>query len=1451
MKKKFIKTSLLILAIVVTILGITKIVKYEVVAMQGNLSQANSSTGGTIAEGEQDPSSYSYNINTGTWEAIYGANQGGIAKLPGYQIYCINPGSPIKFDYQIRYADALKLVGKSYTIDCGQCAEKPNDGEKTPPVFVPVGTYDLPVAAAYIVSDEPIGEWSVEKQRAIWNLRDETIHDGKDDSYEVADGDMIVGSGTSSNSGPSIYDSEALDYAEFDSLVREQGLNPTNNTNTSDVTTKVNQKTGEYTVGPININYTNGIYGDIAFGGISEIVVIGYNSKGEVVNDNIKVDKIIMTDSATGIYGEAKTPEYFEPSGDLKVDETEQIYPKPGEDFQIVFSNPNGNISSAESDDYISSIGIKVKFKYMLANGKYTKLKGTKYEVAYSCDHSYNEHEHSWSHWTTGDSLCTHTYDHWGCKTTCYLKTYQQQWLMAADAIRTIYEEELEITLGDDNLVMDLGGNVWEDVRATKESTVDGIRADSEPAVAGIPVNLYTEDGTLVESTTTDNKGEYIFTGINPMQKYYIEFQYNGQQYENTIYTDNLSGGYSNATESTGDRDDFNAKFEEIDGDEGYSLSQVNYEDGDTDYAPDDPFEISAYTGSNGLDDKVVYPKYDQFVISDTDETIGGTKYEAIYEKGDSQKEIDFGIVQRIEFDMAIKKDVYVATVKINGKTEVYGYDKKNVGNNDGNAGDTWNISIVGGYERGIDDSDYEFTGQNGNKELLEVYVTYKIAVRNQSQSMLGHVTKLYDYYDSTYEYVPELSWQSDQNYRTNTATLDKLQDSMETGSTSTWGATIKASDDSGKLTIDIGKKQQTGETVYIYLTFKIDGEGPDLSLGNKANSTEIGSFITYYKEGTILPHYGENNYKIPNNNVIAGRVDRDSIPSSMGAKGTPKEDDEDEAPGLNVKLTGNKREMDGTVWEDERTESVNGAIIGNGLKENGEIGISGVRVQLVEKTVQGTEYVWFDTKTNSNGTYNFKGYIPGDYVVRFYYGDSKDTVATKDNDGQNNVSYNGQDYKSTTYQVGINQSATTDLDGVYKGYKNVNNQNETGTYGYDIAGSYGKNVSDAKDIYSRRESVINYSKDNVTNGKAETLALPYSGTSYTDNQLNELINNTYMVAETGVIVMEVEYNAQSNLENGNPSYSIEDIDLGLTERPKAQLEIDKSVSNIKVTLANNTVLFDVNKSATDVIWKDHTEYNLASKKQDGKYAEYYGRNNKHRYSYRDEVDKIVKRSDKGLIQLTMDEELMHGATIQITYKVKVTNAGEVDYVGTKFYYLGDSTGATQVTTIANQVVDYVANNLQFNKDNSANAGWSIIKQEELIAGGLVNGSLATQLAQFNNVIQTESLNKSLKPGESTEKTLVLTQLISTENTSDDLTYENIVEIVKTSNTVGRRMAYSIVGNQDPTASEAAEVDASVAEKVIILPPFGNTHIAYILGGVIGIILIGGIVFIIKKVLKK
>ena len=110
-------------------------------------------------------------------------------------------------------------------------------------------------------------------------------------------------------------------------------------------------------------------------------------------------------------------------------------------------------------------------------------------------------------------------------------------------------------------------------------------------------------------------------------------------------------------------------------------------------------------------------------------------------------------------------------------------------------------------------------------------------------------------------------------------------------------------------------------------------------------------------------------------------------------------------------------------------------------------------------------------------------------------------------------------------------------------------------------------------------------------------------------------------------------------------------------------------------------------------------------------------------------------------------------------------------------------------------------------------------------------------------------MSKELKPGDKTDsKKLTLTQVITSQNSNDDLSYENIAEIVQVANTAGRRMAFSIVGNQDP-AQSAMEVDTSSAEQVIILPPFGNEYLYLGLALTVVAMLASGIVLIKKFVL--
>ena len=273
-----------------------------------------------------------------------------------------------------------------------------------------------------------------------------------------------------------------------------------------------------------------------------------------------------------------------------------------------------------------------------------------------------------------------------------------------------------------------------------------------------------------------------------------------------------------------------------------------------------------------------------------------------------------------------------------------------------------------------------------------------------------------------------------------------------------------------------------------------------------------------------------------------------------------------------------------------------------------------------------------------------------------------------------------------------------------------------------------------------------------------------------------------------------------------------------------------------------------------------------------------------------------VKSASKGKVQLTMDQEVMHGATLQVTYAITVANVGEVDYKEDQFYYTGTvGDTSTIVKTNPRKLIDYVGtqvhewddrddktatrNNLQFNSNQ--NPEWQVITSDKVLQDGLVNKAYETSINKYtkDHIIVTEAISKDLIPliADTSEAKnqiankfkedpmhaletvnasqsvsgvqLILTQMITQDNTNDDKTYNNMVELVTTKNTVGRKMAYSVVGNQDPT-TEPYEIDADDSQDVVILPPFGNTPIFYVLISAVAFILIAGITITIV-VLKK
>ena len=223
-----------------------------------------------------------------------------------------------------------------------------------------------------------------------------------------------------------------------------------------------------------------------------------------------------------------------------------------------------------------------------------------------------------------------------------------------------------------------------------------------------------------------------------------------------------------------------------------------------------------------------------------------------------------------------------------------------------------------------------------------------------------------------------------------------------------------------------------------------------------------------------------------------------------------------------------------------------------------------------------------------------------------------------------------------------------------------------------------------------------------------------------------------------------------------------------------------------------------------------------------------------------------------------MDEELINGATIEITYNITVRNNSEV---GTE-------------TTRAKTILNYVANNLNYDQADNGNL-WKVVSKDSVQNdknSTLVNNTivdLSTQSVILQATEENPLANTNLKPGQQVTTELKLKKVLSTESSTDDLTYTNMSEIVEIDNTIGRYDHQATPGNQK-LELQPREHDTSGASKytsfdstnqpdtkyppdgvIIVTPPTGSNYIYYVIGITGALILAVGIFLIKKFVIDK
>ena len=290
----------------------------------------------------------------------------------------------------------------------------------------------------------------------------------------------------------------------------------------------------------------------------------------------------------------------------------------------------------------------------------------------------------------------------------------------------------------------------------------------------------------------------------------------------------------------------------------------------------------------------------------------------------------------------------------------------------------------------------------------------------------------------------------------------------------------------------------------------------------------------------------------------------------------------------------------------------------------------------------------------------------------------------------------------------------------------------------------------------------------------AETAKLNLEVENIYNDEIIALLADEAKVDELGGIIIKGKINLDNPTEadiavnNNKLIYIFENIDCGIEERSVTQVALDKQISNIKLTLSDNTVLANIN---FDIDYED------AGKNDDGS----------HKYKARVKVNKdtsvgfenlqAVNKDERNGLQnfryLNVDENIMQGAVIAIEYKMTALNIGEVDrtsntvadiataeeivelanalkaereeykndrkigtYLGSVYYNGSEAKGDdTVVSTKIRQLIDYVDNDAVFAQlDNMGrDHSWTQVLENELI--GVKDGNYDGTLEYTNRIL--------------------------------------------------------------------------------------------------------------------
>lgn len=816
---------------------------------------------------------------------------------------------------------------------------------------------------------------------------------------------------------------------------------------------------------------------------------------------------------------------------------------------------------------------------------------------------------------------------------------------------------------------------------------------------------------------------------------------------------------------------------------------------------------------------------------------------------------VNLGIKRIPDTDFEISNNLDSVIVSVNGYTFTYKYGEKGV-TTDSDIPDSlpkvnWQSKTDKyAYTRSIYPSDIYTLDSEDCDEKIKIEVVYKISITNTTK------------YNIKYLYQ-EVNLQLDNNG------AEDIFDPYRYEVESDWsGGYTSNSQRHGYLNQKkYGNPIKNYKDFYIRFTVKDDAV-KDILEGETYEKFPTKARIKAYHNYKRVDYYWvwKNGYATP----TSSEVNHQTVTKTH----------EEEAPYL--KLTKSEdRTISGKVFEDIKTQDYESTKepLGNGVVDNNEKKVSNVKVELgiyngedftttklypfygengVMKAYETEEVNGADgkkvekfkkdqnnklilksnldnhfdkaeTKTSEDGTYSFSGVLPGEYYVRFTYGDGTQEIV----DGTKRTKVYSNDYKSTI----IDSNIAKIIDNAYNSILNK------GGYRWYL-----------NEELNKKER--NLATDELTDS-------PFEYTQSVDFTTTNIDIKGEVKASTPKISVPIEFdeknsaNATDEVTNySNPKFG--NMNFGIIEKPKLRVNIKKNISNVKLTLQNGQVLIDGNPTQNiPYVANLDTEWN--------KIGSHYAK-------------------------VEIDNQYMYGSTLEIEYTLTIINNSDITYADKSYYKYGnyymtvkteEEKKAIEAKVNIQELLEYLdpslswvlnGNDTKYDKKeiktilnqtykNSLSVLKKKIQNRIEDSGKTINDNYFNEIYSLNpNINEKEqykngtgdiylytNIKEENRTDSSTTVKVKAARILSTQD--DNLDYESYAQVAKA------KIAHNTYS--DPTGADSSDTIAFEqipydSSKVLVSPSTGlERNKKYIISGIILCISTISIIICIKIIRKK